>query len=160
MLFTIVLLERLYTYRYAVSQRYILSRDIMANIVNLWIHGLRGGRDPRFQSWVFFPEHFLGRKFVLAAPGQLGPILVSGRHQIPARRQPVPSYWMHRMQHTIPFLWELHSYHHRVTDLEKKQMANYQNQIDLTQLSDPDYFPDPGCMRFDPTALMSVIFTV
>jgi hypothetical protein len=27
-------------------------------------------------------------------------------------------YWMHRLQHTVPFLWELHSYHHRVTDLQ------------------------------------------
>jgi hypothetical protein len=27
-------------------------------------------------------------------------------------------YWMHRLQHAIPFLWELHSYHHRVTDLQ------------------------------------------
>lgn len=24
----------------------------------------------------------------------------------------------HRMQHEIPFLWDLHSYHHRVTDLK------------------------------------------
>mgnify|MGYP003351028352 CR=1 FL=1 len=26
-------------------------------------------------------------------------------------------YWMHRFQHRNEFLWSLHSYHHRVTDL-------------------------------------------
>src|SRR6185312_14917226 len=26
-------------------------------------------------------------------------------------------YWMHRLQHKNEFLWKLHSYHHRVTDL-------------------------------------------
>jgi len=25
---------------------------------------------------------------------------------------------MHGLQHSVPFLWELHSYHHRVTDLQ------------------------------------------
>ena len=27
-------------------------------------------------------------------------------------------YWMHRWQHKNEFLWKLHSYHHRVTDLK------------------------------------------
>ena len=27
-------------------------------------------------------------------------------------------YWMHRWQHSNEFLWKLHSYHHRVTDLK------------------------------------------
>src|SRR5262249_32647225 len=36
---TIIILERIYTYRYAVSQRALLGRDIIANIVNLYITG-------------------------------------------------------------------------------------------------------------------------
>src|SRR6516164_7925229 len=35
----IIVMERIYTYRYAVSQKAVLGRDIIANIVNLYITG-------------------------------------------------------------------------------------------------------------------------
>jgi sterol desaturase/sphingolipid hydroxylase (fatty acid hydroxylase superfamily) len=39
-------------------------------------------------------------------------------------------YWMHRLQHTNSFLWELHSYHHRTTDL-KALSGGVSNPVDF-----------------------------
>ena len=112
---TMIVLERIYTYRYAVSQRSVLARDVIANVVNLYVTGALAGMIV-LPVLLFFPEHFLGRKLVFATPGQLGPrwlqvlvILLSVSFF---------RYWMHRAQHSVPFLWALHSYHHRVTDLQ------------------------------------------
>jgi sterol desaturase/sphingolipid hydroxylase (fatty acid hydroxylase superfamily) len=92
----------------------MLMRDIFANIVNLYITGAVVAflLLPLLQ---FIPEHFLGRKSLVATPDALGPIWV----QIPVLLLSVSlfRYWMHRWQHNNEFLWKLHSYHHRVTDL-------------------------------------------
>ena len=155
LLFTIVLLERLYAYRYAVSQRYILARDIIANIVNLWITAFVVGLI-LVPVLVFFPEHFLGRKFLFAAPGQLGPFWF----QVATILLVVSlfRYWMHRMQHTIPFLWELHSYHHRVTDLTASN-GEVSNPVDFA-LRNVIIFLILGVIGFDPIALvLTVPFT-
>jgi sterol desaturase/sphingolipid hydroxylase (fatty acid hydroxylase superfamily) len=110
-----IIVERIYTYKYAVSQRSVLARDVMSNLVNIYATGAMTGMIV-LPVLVFFPEHFLGRKLVLASPEQLGPIWL----QLPLIWLSVSlfRYWMHRLQHTVPFLWELHSYHHRVTDLQ------------------------------------------
>ena len=152
LIFAIVGLERLYTYRYRVSQRYILGRDIIANIVNLWITGAVVGAIV-LPLLYLVPEHFLGRKFVFASPGQLGPfwfqfgailIFVS-----------LFRYWMHRMQHTIPFLWELHSYHHRVTDLRASN-GEVSNPVDYA-LRNVIVFLILGVMGFDPLAIVLAV---
>jgi ornithine lipid hydroxylase len=152
LLFTIVLLERLYTYSYAVSQRYVLSRDIIANIVNLWITAAVVGAIV-VPLLVFFPEHFLSRKFVFASSGQLGPFwfqVVTILLVVSLFR-----YWMHRMQHTIPFLWELHSYHHRVTDLTATN-GEVSNPIDFA-LRNVIIFLILGVVGFDPIALLLTV---
>ena len=53
---------------------------------------------------------------MMASPEQLGPIWL----QVPVIWVVVSffRYWMHRWQHSNEFLWKLHSYHHRVTDLK------------------------------------------
>ena len=114
LILTIVVLERIYRYRYAVSQRAFLSRDIVSNIVNLWVTGTLAAMI-FLPVFVFLPEAFLGRKLVFASPEQLGPFWL----QVPIILLLVSffRYWMHRAQHEVQFLWELHSYHHRVTDL-------------------------------------------
>jgi ornithine lipid hydroxylase len=109
------LVERIYTYRYAVSQRSVLARDVISNIVNLYVTGAVTGMIV-LPILMFFPVHFLGRKFILASPPQLGPIWL--QVAIILVLVSLFRYWMHRMQHTVPFLWELHAYHHRVTDLQ------------------------------------------
>ena len=127
LLLAIVGLERLYTYRYAGSQRNMLVRDILANIVNLYITAAVAAflLLPLLQ---FIPEHFLGRKYLAGSPEALGPIWV----QIPVLLLSVSlfRYWMHRWQHNNAFLWKLHSYHHRVTDLRATN-AEVSNPVDF-----------------------------
>lgn len=111
----VILLERIYHYRYAVSQRYVLTRDIVSNIVNLYVNNFVTALIV-LPVLLYLPEHFLGRKLVFASPDQLGPIWV----QIAAIAVFVSffRYWVHRLQHEVQFLWELHAYHHQVTDLK------------------------------------------
>jgi sterol desaturase/sphingolipid hydroxylase (fatty acid hydroxylase superfamily) len=112
---TMIIVERIYTYNYAVSQRAVLPRDVISNVVNLWVTGTVTGMIV-LPILLFFPQYFLGRKLILASPDQLGPIwlqVVMVLLSVSLFR-----YWMHRLQHSVPFLWKLHSYHHRVTDLQ------------------------------------------
>ena len=112
---TIILLERIYTYRYAVSQRPVLTRDLISNIVNLYVSGFLAAMIlvPLLR---YFPEHFLGRKLVFASPGQLGPIWLQTIMVLTIVS--FSRYWIHRLQHEVQFLWDLHSPHHQVTDLK------------------------------------------
>jgi sterol desaturase/sphingolipid hydroxylase (fatty acid hydroxylase superfamily) len=102
---------------------------------------------------LFFPEHFLGRKFFLASPEQLGPfwlqvvlilLLVSFFR-----------YWIHRLQYSVEFLWELHSYHHRVTDL-KALNTDVSNPIDFA-LRNVVIFLVLGVIGFDPIAILITV---
>lgn len=112
---TMVAVERIYTYKYAVSQSSVATRDVISNVVNLYVTGAVTGMIV-LPVLAFFPEHFLGRKLVLASHAQLGPVWL----QVLAIILSVSlfRYWMHRLQHSVPFLWKLHGYHHRVTDLQ------------------------------------------
>lgn len=127
LLVTIIGLERIYTYRYAVSQRAMLIRDIIANIVNLYVTGAVAIMVvlPLLR---FFPEHFLGRKLIFASPEQLGPFWL--QMLVIMLTVSFFRYWMHRFQHENEFLWSLHAYHHRVTDL-KASNAEVSNPIDF-----------------------------
>src|SRR4029079_16893197 len=74
MLFAVViLLERIYHYRNAVSQRYVLTRDIISNIVTLYATGFVTALLV-LPVLTYLPQQFLGRKLLLASPDQLGPI--------------------------------------------------------------------------------------
>ena len=145
---TIILLERIYTYRYAVSQRAVLGRDIISNIVNLYVTGAVTALLV-LPLLLYVPAHFFGRKFLFASPDQLGPFWL----QIVTILLVVSffRYWMHRMQHTVPFLWELHSYHHRVTDLTATN-AEVSNPIDFA-LRNVVIFLMLGVVGFDPLAI-------
>jgi sterol desaturase/sphingolipid hydroxylase (fatty acid hydroxylase superfamily) len=153
-LVTVIGLERLYTYRYAVSQRHVLTRDIFANIVNLYVTGAVAAflLLPLLQ---FIPEHFLGRKYLAGSPDVLGPIWV----QIPVLLVSVSlfRYWMHRWQHNNEFLWKLHSYHHRVTDL-KATNGEVSNPVDFA-LRNVIVFLMLGIVGFSPFAIL-IAFTV
>jgi sterol desaturase/sphingolipid hydroxylase (fatty acid hydroxylase superfamily) len=152
LLFAIVILERIYTYKYAVSQRSVLPRDIVANIVNLYVTGAVAGLIV-LPILVFFPQHFLGRKYVFASPEQLGPFWL----QVIVILLSVSffRYWMHRLQHTNQFLWKLHSYHHRVTDL-KASNAEVSNPIDFA-LRNVLVFLMLGIIGFDSFAILLAV---
>ena len=149
LLVAIIGLERLYTYRYAVSQRAVLTRDIIANIVNLYITGAVAVMVvlPLLQ---FIPEYYLGRKLVFASPEQLGPLWL----QVLVIMIGVSffRYWMHRAQHENEFLWSLHAYHHRVTDL-KASNGEVSNPIDFF-LRNILVFLMLGLVGFDPFAIL------
>src|SRR5258705_13265990 len=127
LLFTVIRLERVYTYRFEVSQRSVLTRDIISNIVNLYVTGAVAAF-LILPVLFFFTQQFLGRKLVFASPEQLGPLWL----QIVVILLSVSlfRYWMHRWQHNNEFLWSLHSYHHRVTDL-KASNGEVSNPVDF-----------------------------
>src|SRR5215471_3026316 len=112
---TMVALERIYTYKYAVSQKSVAIRDMIANVVNLYVTGAVTGMIV-LPVLVFFPEHFLGRRLFLSSPNQLGPVWL--QVLVIILSVSLFRYWVHRLQHSVPFLWKLHGYHHRVTDLQ------------------------------------------
>jgi sterol desaturase/sphingolipid hydroxylase (fatty acid hydroxylase superfamily) len=149
---TIIILERIYTYRYAVSQRSVLKRDIIANIVNLYVTGAVAAFLV-LPVLLFSTEHFLGRRLLFASPEQLGPFWL----QIAVILLVVSlfRYWMHRMQHEVPFLWELHSYHHRVTDLTATN-GEVSNPIDFA-LRNVLIFLVLGVIGFDPLAIVLAV---
>jgi len=149
---TIILLERIYHYRYAVSQRFVLKRDLISNLVNLYVNGAVTALIV-LPVLLFLPEHFLGRKLVIASPEQLGPVWF----QVAMILLLVSffRYWMHRLQHEVGFLWELHSYHHRTTDLQASN-GLVSNPIDYS-LRNIVIFVVLGVIGFSPVALLIAV---
>jgi sterol desaturase/sphingolipid hydroxylase (fatty acid hydroxylase superfamily) len=111
---TMIILERIYSYKHAVPQTSLLVRDLTSTFVNVFVTGVVTGFIV-LPILNFFTQQFFGRKFVFMSSAQLGPIWL----QIATILLLVSffRYWMHRLQHSNEFLWRLHSYHHRVTDL-------------------------------------------
>ena len=149
---TMIVVERIYTYRYAVSQRSVLARDLIANVVNLYVTGAVTGMVV-LPVLLFFPEHFLARKAILASAGQLGPVWL----QVPVILLSVSlfRYWMHRWQHSIAFLWALHSYHHRVSDLQATN-TYVSHPIDFA-LRNVIIFLVLGVIGFSPLAILIAV---
>jgi hypothetical protein len=114
-----IILECAYAYKYAVSQRSVLARDITSSLVNLYVTGAVAGM-VFVPILVFFPQVFWGRKLVFTSPEQLGPVWL--QVLVILLLVSLFRYWMHRWQHKNEFLWELHSYHHRVTDLKASNL--------------------------------------
>jgi ornithine lipid hydroxylase len=147
-----VIVERIYTYKYAVSQRSVATRDVISNLINLYVTGAVTAMIV-LPVLTFFPEHFLGRKLILASPEQLGPVWL----QVPAIILSVSlfRYWMHRLQHSVPFLWELHSYHHRVTDIQASN-TYVSHPLDFA-LRNVAIFLLLGVIGFSPFALLIAV---
>jgi sterol desaturase/sphingolipid hydroxylase (fatty acid hydroxylase superfamily) len=147
-----VVLERVYTYKYAVSQRSVATRDVISNLINLYVTGAVTGMIV-LPVLTFFPEHFLGRKLVLASPSQLGPVWLQVLVIILVVS--FSRYWVHRLQHSVPFLWELHSYHHRVTDIQASN-TYVSHPIDFA-LRNVLIFLLLGVIGFSPLALLIAV---
>lgn len=149
---TIILFERVYTWRYAVSQRPVLTRDIVASFVNLYVTGALTIL-LLLPVLKFVPEHFLGRKLVFASPDQLGPFWL----QVVAILLAISfvRYWVHRLQHELDFLWAFHSYHHRTTDLIALN-ADVSHPIDYA-LRNVVVFLVLGLVGFDPLAILIAV---
>ncbi len=142
-------LELLYPYVRRVSQRRLLIRDISSTLVNLW--GTRVVGAAVFTPVVlFFPEIFLGRSLFFEASSQLGPlwlqlILVIFFYSF-------MKYWFHRLQHRFSWLWELHAYHHSVTDLRASNtFTSHPLDWALRNVLPPVVL---GVVGFNPTAIV------
>ena len=148
----IIGLERLYSYKYAVSQRAVRTRDLISTFVNLWVTGAVTVLIllPLFQ---YLPEYFLGRKLVFASPEQLGPLWL----QVVVILLAVSfvRYWVHRAQHENNFLWGFHSYHHRTTDL-KALNAEVSHPVDYA-LRNVVVFVVLGLIGFSPLAILLAV---
>ena len=147
-----VVLERVYTYKYAVSQRSVATRDVISNLVNLYVTGAVTGMIV-LPLLTFFPEYFLGRKLVLASPAQLGPVWLQVLVIILVVS--FSRYWVHRLQHSVAFLWEFHAYHHRVTDIQASN-TYVSHPIDFA-LRNVLIFLLLGVIGFSPLALLIAV---
>jgi ornithine lipid hydroxylase len=149
LLFTLILLERVYTYKYAVSQRALLARDIIANVVNKYVTAAVTGALV-LPILLYVPQHYLGRKYFLASPAELGPFWL--QILLIVFLVSFFRYWMHRFQHSNEFLWRLHSYHHRVSDLQALN-TDVSNPVDFA-LRNVVVFLILGVIGFDPLAIL------
>jgi len=111
----LLVLEALFRYEKAVSQKELAVRDIASTAFNVFITGTVG-------SMLFVPivlfvsQRLFGRSLFFATSDQLGPLWL--QLVLAALLYELLRYSIHRVQHIVPFLWELHSYHHSVTDLK------------------------------------------
>ncbi len=111
----LIVLERVFTYRNAVSQRHMIWRDLISTAVEMFVAGgiMAAVVLPVLH---YFPNAFLGRRFLFGLSDQLGPLWV----QVLTVLLLISffSYWVHRFEHTNEFMWKLHGYHHSVTSLQ------------------------------------------
>jgi sterol desaturase/sphingolipid hydroxylase (fatty acid hydroxylase superfamily) len=144
-----MVVERVYTYRYAVSQRSVLARDIASTLINVYLTAVITGMI-LLPGLLLLTESMFGRPLMFASPEQLGPLWL----QVPVILGLVSffRYWMHRWQHSNEFLWKLHSYHHRVTDL-KATNTYVSHPIDYA-LRNAVVFVLLGLVGFHPLALL------
>jgi sterol desaturase/sphingolipid hydroxylase (fatty acid hydroxylase superfamily) len=120
LLCALVIIERVYSYSRAISQRHVIWRDLISTTVQLFVVGAVVGAIV-LPVLRFFPHTFLGRRFLFGLADQLGPLWV----QVLAvfLLYELWGYWMHRFQHYNEFLWKLHSYHHTVTHLQTSNVG-------------------------------------
>jgi len=144
-----IFLELAFPYAKSVSQKPLVIRDLSSTLVNLLV--TRSVMTAVLTPVVlFFPEIFFGRSLFFGSSEQLGPfwlqlILVILFYSL-------MKYGIHRLQHRISFLWELHSYHHSVTDLKASNtFVSHPLDWTLRNVLPPVTL---GAIGFDPTAIV------
>ena len=111
----LLVLEALFRYEKGVSQRRLVLRDVASTAVNVLFTGTVA-TSLFVPIVVFLPELMFGRSLFFATSAQLGPLWL--QFILVLLLYELMKYCVHRVQHIVPFLWELHSYHHSVTDLK------------------------------------------
>ena len=113
--FAMIVLERAFVWKTQVSQRHMLWRDLISTAVETFIAGaIMAAIVLPVLRW--FPDTFLGRKFIFGLSDQIGPFWL--QVLIVLLLTSFFSYWVHRWQHTSDFWWKLHGYHHSVTHIQ------------------------------------------
>ncbi|HMB72888.1 MAG TPA: sterol desaturase family protein [Gammaproteobacteria bacterium] len=144
----LLVLEFGFRYKKAVSQKGLAIRDVASTAVNV-LFTTTIGASFFVPIVVFLPELLFGRSLFFGSAAQLGPlwlqlILVVALFSF-------MRYWIHRIQHIVPFLWELHSYHHSVTDLKASNtFVSHPIDYSLRNVFPPVFL---GVVGFDPVAI-------
>ena len=144
-----IVLELVFRYRNRVSQEKLVVRDLTSTLVNLW------GTFPLMTAVftpvvLFFPELFLGRSLFFGASEVLGPF--SLQLLLVILLYSLMKYLIHRVQHKVQFLWELHSYHHSVTDLRASNtFVSHPLDFALRNVLPPVIL---GVVGFEPAAIV------
>lgn len=144
-----IVLELVFVYEKAVSQKRAVVRDVASTLMNLWVTGtvMSAVFAPAI---LFFPEVFLGRTLFFTSSNQLGPLWL--QIVLVMLFYSLMKYTIHRLQHTVRFLWELHSYHHSVTDLRASNtFVSHPLDFALRNVLPPIVL---GIVGFSPTAIL------
>jgi sterol desaturase/sphingolipid hydroxylase (fatty acid hydroxylase superfamily) len=145
----LLVLETLFRYEKSVSQRRLVLRDIASTAVNVLFTGTVA-TSLFVPIVVFLPELVLGRSLFFATSEQLGPLWLQFILAL-LLYEPI-KYCIHRTQHIVPFLWELHSYHHSVTDLRASNtFVSHPIDYSLRNVLPPVIL---GYIGFDPVAIV------
>jgi sterol desaturase/sphingolipid hydroxylase (fatty acid hydroxylase superfamily) len=145
----LIAIEQLFHYEKAVSQRRLALRDIASTAVNVLVTGTVM-RTVFVPVVVFLPELLFGRSLYFASSAQLGPLWL--QLIVATLLYEFLRYGIHRVQHIVPFLWELHSYHHSVTDLRASNtFVSHPIDFALRNVLPPVIL---GYIGFDPAAIL------
>jgi len=147
-----LVLQQMFRYSRAVSQRSVLPRDVASTLVNLYVTGFLTGL-LLLPLLNYVPEHYLGRTLVFASPAQLGPLWLQAL--LVLLLVSFVRYWIHRFQHANEFLWKLHSYHHQVQDLQATN-TYVSHPIDFA-LRNVVVYLVLGIIGFDPLVLVVAV---
>ena len=145
----LILLEQVFHYKQGVSQKRLAFRDIASTAVNVLVTGtvMRAIFVPVV---VFLPELLFGRTLYFSSSTQLGPLWL--QLILATLLYEFLRYGIHRVQHIVPFLWELHSYHHSVTDLKASNtFVSHPIDFALRNILPPTILAYVG---FDPAAIL------
>jgi sterol desaturase/sphingolipid hydroxylase (fatty acid hydroxylase superfamily) len=145
-------LERVLARRAFVSQRSLVTRDVVVTLINVYFTAIVTGMI-LLPVLLLLSESLFGRATVFASPEQLGPIWLQVLVVLLAVS--FCRYWIHRWEHSNAFLWKLHSYHHRMNDLQAIN-AFVSHPIDYA-LRNVVVFTLLGLVGFDPLALVIVL---
>ncbi|MBT5074996.1 MAG: sterol desaturase family protein [Kordiimonadaceae bacterium] len=144
------ILERIFHYKKGVSQKPLALRDLSSTLMNVLVTGKVLGAMVYTPLVLFLPEIMFGRSLFFATPADLGPFWL--QLFLVLMVYSFFRYSVHRIQHIIPFLWELHSYHHGVTDLKASNTyVSHPVDFSLRNVLPPVAL---GFIGFDPMAIV------
>lgn len=118
-LVAVIILEQVYVYKKSTSQKHVLIRDIFSTVIN-GFYASSIIRPLVFPIIMYLPNVIMGREVIFTESQNLGPVWL--QFFMVLFFYSFLRYSTHRLQHTIPFLWELHSYHHGVTDIRASNL--------------------------------------
>lgn len=145
----LILLEQVFRYEKGVSQKPLVLRDIASTAVNVLVTGSVMGA-VFVPAVVFLPEILFGRSLFFSSSAELGPFWL--QLMLVILLYSFMRYGIHRIQHVVPFLWELHSYHHSVTDLKASNTyVSHPLDFALRNVLPPIIL---GFVGFDPVAVL------